>query len=369
MRKARFAKSGRKAGAERRGFPSGALWFGLRTPETSDEASLSDWRVTGLDLVPVLLGVTHALLTGAFLFLFQSRGTGLSTDNPLIPAGLALLCDAAAAVVLFNRKRSTSRRTWWSGDFAPTSSSSGCCGPGSELRSRRHLRLSPRGRSDRDERGDAMGAIGSVQSPPLIITNMITSAFAAVVLSDSPLVPFAVEVLSLALVAYSIAGSRSFISAGRKRLNLDAEAHKALNFVDEFENSGRGWFWETNGEGTLSYVLAAAGRRLPVPGTRAARAPVHRPAFGRHVAGREGRRAQDPRLPPVGALPLLGRDRRAASDEDIHWSLSGNPIFDERGRFLGFRGIGTDLTEQRRSEQEITRLARFDSSPACPTGR
>ena len=52
---------------------------------------------------------------------------------------------------------------------------------------------------------------------------------------------------------------------------------------------------------------------------------------------------------------------RPASDQDVHWSLSGNPCFDDRGRFLGFRGIGTDLTEQRRSEREITRLARFNS--------
>src|SRR3712207_3049361 len=43
-----------------------------------------------------------------------------------------------------------------------------------------------------------------------------------------------------------------------------------------------------------------------------------------------------------------------------------NPIFDERGRFLGFRGIGADLTEKRRSEQEITRLARFDSLTGLP---
>jgi diguanylate cyclase (GGDEF)-like protein len=56
----------------------------------------------------------------------------------------------------------------------------------------------------------------------------------------------------------------------------------------------------------------------------------------------------------------------AASNKEIHWSLSGNPIFDERGRFLGFRGIGTDLTEQRRSAQEITRLARFDSLTGLP---
>ena len=51
---------------------------------------------------------------------------------------------------------------------------------------------------------------------------------------------------------------------------------------------------------------------------------------------------------------------RPASEQDVHWSLSGNPIFDERGRFLGFRGIGTDLTEQRKSEHEISRLARFE---------
>ena len=57
---------------------------------------------------------------------------------------------------------------------------------------------------------------------------------------------------------------------------------------------------------------------------------------------------------------------RAASAEDIHWSLSGNPVFDEAGRFHGFRGIGTDLTEQRRSEQEISRLARFDSLTGLP---
>ena len=57
---------------------------------------------------------------------------------------------------------------------------------------------------------------------------------------------------------------------------------------------------------------------------------------------------------------------RPASEQDVHWSLSGNPIFDERGRFLGFRGIGTDLTEQRRSEREISRLARFDSLTTLP---
>ena len=36
------------------------------------------------------------------------------------------------------------------------------------------------------------------------------------------------------------------------------------------------------------------------------------------------------------------------------------PMIDELGRFQGFVGSGRDLTEKRRSEAEITRLALFD---------
>ena len=35
-----------------------ALWFDLRSPETSDDATLSDWRVAGLDRL------VHGLVRG-----------------------------------------------------------------------------------------------------------------------------------------------------------------------------------------------------------------------------------------------------------------------------------------------------------------
>ena len=344
-----------------------ALWFGLRTPETTDEASLADWRVAGLDHLPVLLGVTHLLITGACLALFSTRGTGWHVDNPLIPAFLAIGCDVVASAVLFMRKR-------W--NIASHNVVRGLCAYLAIV----GLLWTWFGLAVEDDTfiypiaaapiamsaGIAMGAIVSVQSPPLIITNLVTSAFAAIMLSEGPLIPLAVEILSVTLVAYSIAVSRSFIAAGRRRLNLDAEARKALNFVDEFENSGRGWFWETNYEGTLSYVSQQLaddfrceahellGRQftdLLSVDTSPGNTVEERKTLGFHLSAR---------------FPFSDVIVRAASDEDIHWSLSGNPIFDERGRFLGFRGIGTDLTEQRRSEQEITRLARFDSLTGLP---
>src|SRR5690349_15097081 len=105
MRKARFARAVEKAESTERVSIREALWFGLRAPETSDEASLADWRVAGLDQVAILMGVTHLLITGTCAVLFDTRGTGFHWDNPLIPAFLVIACDIVAATVLHMRRR------------------------------------------------------------------------------------------------------------------------------------------------------------------------------------------------------------------------------------------------------------------------
>jgi diguanylate cyclase (GGDEF)-like protein len=167
------------------------------------------------------------------------------------------------------------------------------------------------------------------------------------------------------MVVYSVAITERSLYSGRSRLALEWQAKKALNFVDEFENSGRGWFWETDSLGTLSYVSrqlaedfqcepeALLGRRFTdlLSVDQASEALEERKTLGFHLSAR---------------FPFSDVVVRPASEQDVHWSLSGNPIFDERGRFLGFRGIGTDLTEQRKSEREISRLARFDSLTSLP---
>jgi diguanylate cyclase (GGDEF)-like protein len=211
-----------------------------------------------------------------------------------------------------------------------------------------------------------MGTIVSISSPPLALVNAVVATFAAVVLANSPLIPSGVAILSLMLVAYSIAGTRKIIATGRIRLKLEALARKSLHFVDEFENSGRGWFWETDSFGTLSYVSKQLaddfqcepeellGRQftdLLSVESHTADSIEERKTLGFHLSAR---------------FPFSDVVVRPASEQDVHWSLSGNPIFDDLGRFLGFRGIGTDLTEQRRSEQEISRLARFDSLTGLP---
>ncbi|MCB2052066.1 MAG: EAL domain-containing protein, partial [Novosphingobium sp.] len=43
------------------------------------------------------------------------------------------------------------------------------------------------------------------------------------------------------------------------------------------------------------------------------------------------------------------------------WSISGRPVYASTGEFVGFRGSGHDLTEKRRSQEEASRLAHYDS--------
>src|SRR4029079_15322998 len=128
-----------------------------------------------------------------------------------------------------------------------------------------------------------------------------------------------------------------------------------------------GWFWETDSIGTLSYVSkqlgedfqcepqALLGRQFTdlLSVDHASDTAEERKTLGFHLSAR---------------FPFSDVVVRPASEEDVHWSLSGNPIFDDRGRFLGFRGIRTDLTEQRKSQREISRLAQVDSLASLPNG-
>jgi diguanylate cyclase (GGDEF)-like protein/PAS domain S-box-containing protein len=47
-------------------------------------------------------------------------------------------------------------------------------------------------------------------------------------------------------------------------------------------------------------------------------------------------------------------------------SVSGRPIFDEMGRFQGYRGTGRDITEQRRAEEQIRHMAQHDALTELP---
>ena len=51
---------------------------------------------------------------------------------------------------------------------------------------------------------------------------------------------------------------------------------------------------------------------------------------------------------------------------DRWWELSGKPKLDDAGAFVGFRGVGSDVTAQRESSDKIAYMARYDTLTGLP---
>jgi diguanylate cyclase (GGDEF)-like protein len=198
--------------------------------------------------------------------------------------------------------------------------------------------------------------------PAILILGCVGTCLVAYAAGIEPALLTVGAAVALFLASVSVSRAREAIAAARHALALEAEAKKARRFVTDYEESGRGWFWESDAEGALTYAspaFAAAAASGPLLGRRFDEAVLAaEPADG------EARRRLEFHLSSRMAFADLAV--RAPGEEGAWWSLSGSPNFDDYGRFLGFRGLGSSLTERQRSEAETTKLARFDSLTGLP---
>jgi diguanylate cyclase (GGDEF)-like protein/PAS domain S-box-containing protein len=163
-------------------------------------------------------------------------------------------------------------------------------------------------------------------------------------------------VMALATLRQAV-GDRERAIDDRRR---DLRVQRSDRLLQDYERSGRGWFWETDRNGAISYVsetlmatLGKAGGALigrPItdmicPGDR--QQGDGERTLGFHLSARTG-------FADIAVRAAMSQDER-------WWSISGQPVFNEYGQFHGFRGSGTDLTEMRRSQAEVVRLAQYDS--------
>ena len=143
------------------------------------------------------------------------------------------------------------------------------------------------------------------------------------------------------------------------------DSDRARRLVADFEESGSGWFWETNADGRLSYVSGSLARSLDRAPAELVGRPFEelllvedteneeadRPALGFHLTSR---------------FPFANLVVSPGGRKDLCWSLSGRPRFDEVGRFMGFRGIGLTLSDGQRAELMSSRAAGCDSLTGLP---
>ncbi len=138
-----------------------------------------------------------------------------------------------------------------------------------------------------------------------------------------------------------------------------ASSRDAQLLIQNFEESGRGWFWSTDAEGRVTYLSEPVCRKLG-----ASFADIAGKHFIDLFCKPEGDEDRQRTLPWVLMRQSRFEDMKlqAANIEDeIWWSVSGNPYFGENGEFGGFRGSGADITVQHRAAKDNDRLATYDA--------
>ncbi len=153
--------------------------------------------------------------------------------------------------------------------------------------------------------------------------------------------------------------ARADRAALREQLERERTQVRAEEILHDYEQTGQGWFWETDRRGMLVYVSPTIGEALGKPSAKLIGRPFSE-LFVLDADTQESERTLAFHLSARSSFTELAL-RAATPGEERWWAISGRPLYDGFGNYLGFRGSGSDLTEQRRSEAHATRLARFDS--------
>jgi diguanylate cyclase (GGDEF)-like protein/PAS domain S-box-containing protein len=159
-----------------------------------------------------------------------------------------------------------------------------------------------------------------------------------------------VDVLLLVLLASGIVYLVMHVLSRRASSQLHALQDSEARFRGLTELSAD-WFWETDAEHRLTWISGGAPVATFFGGT---------PTYGRRfwdIPGVEvDRRALEALQEGLGErqpffdLEIARSDNRGARQIHI---ISGQSRKDAAGRFLGYRGVGRDVTEQRRAEQSL----------------
>jgi diguanylate cyclase (GGDEF)-like protein/PAS domain S-box-containing protein len=184
----------------------------------------------------------------------------------------------------------------------------------------------------------------------------------------SPLLSITGPAYMGALSLMVLANGRAFMQRKCVELALEERTETVSLLLREYENSDADWLWQTNSQLMFQNVSSRFAR-----------------AIGRRADELEGmsiidllprRRASDSALSHAADPIVLSLERKTAFSEMIvpiegrdgtrSIELSARPRFSSQGRFLGYRGVGSDVTEARKAADRIAHMARHDALTGLP---
>ena len=211
------------------------------------------------------------------------------------------------------------------------------------------------------------GGFALATIPPASIVFCGTMAVgAALALSRDPTVVGAYLfvlylVFAAIIVRSSLAVCRSLTERVRAKIAADEQRDVINLLLNDFEENAADWLWGVDRDFNLEHASVRFYDQLQVPDSM---------VLGRPITT----------IMPFSPVGVDGLDchenfissllaRQSFRDQDICvelggelaiWSLTAKAIHDEAGNFMGYRGVGRDVTASRESRLRIEHMARHD---------
>ncbi len=175
----------------------------------------------------------------------------------------------------------------------------------------------------------------------------------------------------LLLIVATIERGRALVVIRAAEIAIAERDETVSLLLREFEDAGSDWLWEIDAQRRVvranpRFALSIGADPATINGT----------PFLQLLAGPSWDTGDF--APELRQLADKLKQREAFRDlllpvlvdgQQRWWEMSASPRFDDRGAFVGFRGVGSDVTEQRRSADKINRMARFDTLTGLPNRR
>ncbi len=149
---------------------------------------------------------------------------------------------------------------------------------------------------------------------------------------------------------------------------LQEKSETVSLLLREFEDSGADWLWQTDTSRCVTHISPRFAYALEEENRTIEGQP-----FLKLIAGDSWETGRY----PDSLHDLAERLKKRESFSNLivpvtikghrrWWELSASPRHTEDGVFMGFRGVGSDVTEQHESAEKISNLARFDTLTGLP---
>ncbi len=216
--------------------------------------------------------------------------------------------------------------------------------------------------------GGAFG-LSTVPRAGLIYTwSIVLGAELSLLLTEeAAYVPFAIlmPLYAVFLSRNLVAHGNLFVSHLRDQFKLQAQGDLITLLLNDFQENASDWLWEADASGALTHVsdrFAEAAKKSPEA--------MDGVGFGVLIGGEF--EFHPPQLVEIVNHMTWRTPFRDivvpyyAGEEQHFWLLSGKPAFDNAGKFIGYHGVGADITEKRQAEERITHLAYGDPLTGLP---